>query len=181
MAILDRVKQRIETDIADAELQLMIDEANQTIVSRFGPHANPANPIVELLEGWRKQIVLSRAADMISEVREITTEYGWGETVYILTITDYRMRPGGYVLDRLSSGTVPRSEWASQVQVTYIPANDDGDQREEVIIKLVILTVQYEPLSSKTIGDVQNSNLDYSAEREKILSALQSRPGLTLA
>lgn len=182
MAIIDRVKKRVETDLDDTELQLMIDEANQDVIAKFGPHADPSNPITVHLEGRRKKIVLSRPIDITQSVviKELFVEYGLGPTPYTIEALDYRIWPNGLVLERLITGPNAWSHWADQVEVTYVPVND-GDQREEVIIKLVILSLQYEGVSDSTVGDISENNLDYNAERGKLLNSLAPRGGLYMA
>lgn len=180
--IFDRVKKRTETDLDDTELQLLIDEANQAVIAKVGPHADPGAPITVRVDGRSNRIVLDRAIDTSETVTvtEYETYGGWGTTEYDLTSDDYLIWPGGTILERLATGPNSRSRWFDQVEVTYVPAND-GDQREEVIIKLVMLAIQYEPVSAKRVGDVSENNLDYSAEREALLSSLMPRPGLFLA
>jgi hypothetical protein len=184
MAILDRIKKRVETDLDDSELQLLIDEANQDIISKLGPHANPGAPIEVLVEGWRKKIVLSRQIDVTEdiEITEYITGGGWGEESYVLATDDYRIWPSGYIIERLATGSYARWSWGDRVKFVYVPVND-GDQREEVIIKLVILSIEYEPapgLRSKTLGDVTTSSADYQAERDKLIASLVPRGGLMM-
>lgn len=183
MAILDRVKKRVETDLDDVELQLLIDEANQAVISRCGAHPDPSEPLVEWVDGNVDEIVVDRPIDTTQTVAivEYVTSLGWGETPVTLVAADYRIWPGSRIIQRLQTG--PNSSWgrwADRVMITYTPVND-GDQREEVIIKLVILSLQYDGVSLKTIGDVSANNLDYVAEREKLLSSLQPSKGLKIA
>jgi hypothetical protein len=184
MAIIDRVKKRVETDLDDTELQLLIDEANQDIINKFGPHANSAAPITVRLDGRRKELVLDRAIDTSQAVvvKEYVSEYGWGETITEIDDTDYRISSSGLVLERLTTGPNSWPRWSREVEITYTPIND-GDQREEVIIKLVILAIEYTPATSgyTAIGDVTKYNPDYQAERDKLLNSLAPRPGLYLA
>lgn len=183
MAILDRVKERVETDLSDPELQSIIDEANQDIINKLGPHADPAHPITERLEGRKKTVVVSRQIDKSYPIAitEYVSEWGWGETVYTLNALDYRIWPDGYVVERLVTGPNAWSYWTHHVEITYTPVND-GDQREEVIIKMAILAIGYDGsfpgLRSLGIGDVHMSQADYSSERDKLIYSLAPRGSL---
>jgi hypothetical protein len=65
------------------------------------------------------------------------------------------------------------------VQITYTPVSD-GNQRQEAIIKLVQLAVQYDGTSNLRIGDYSQANLSYQAERDRILQGLAARKGFLL-
>jgi hypothetical protein len=182
MAIIDRVKERTETDLTDAELQLMIDEANQDVIARFGPHADPALPITVRLEGLRKNLVVDRPIDINNPitVMEYITYYDWGETVITLDPLDYRIWPLGYQLQRLQTGPNPRSCWQDTVTIEYVPVND-GDQREEVIVKLVIIGIQFDAFSNQTVGDTSAVTQDYQQQRKSLLRTLGPRHGMEIA
>lgn len=184
MAIIDRLKTRLETDISDVELQLVIDEANQDIINTFGPHADPANPISVRFEGSRKCITMTRPVDVAQPmvVTEFITYMSWGETVTVMNPNDYRVWPAGYTLERLQIGQNPRFEWAEQVLVNYVPIND-GDKREEVILKMAMLAVNWDTVSTRNVGradGVMATNLDYHTERFKLLNSLQPWGGLNM-
>jgi len=185
MAILDRVKLRTETDLPDSELQLMIDEANQDVITRFGPHADPANPITIWLEGWREKLVLWRAID-ITQPYTITEYMDWGsagETVYVLQPADFKLwAPYNIVIQRWYGGDSarPRRIWGERVQIVYVPVND-GDQREEVIVKLVVLGIQYDAFKSQTVGDISGETTDYHEERRQLMNTLMPRHGMDIA
>lgn len=188
MPIIDRVKSRFETDVDDVELQLMIDEVNQDIGNRYGPHANPGNPVTVRMAGDSESIVLDRQIDVSYPVAvtEYITYWGWGETSIVLNALDYRIWAPGYRVERLLTG--PNTpwyyrKWAQQVEFTFTPIND-GNSREEVMIKVVILDLQYKGLfpgiRSSVVGDVILSEADYQAEREKLIGSLAPRAGLFL-
>lgn len=182
MSLLDRVKNRAETDLDDDELQMMLDSENQEIINRYGPHSIVSDPITERLEGSRQRLVVKRPIDVSQPVvvTEYVTEYGFGETPYLMAAADYRIWPDGFIIERLSTGPTGRRRWANQVEVTYVPVND-GDQRQEVIIKLVLLAIEYDAVSVRTVGDVSANNLDYTQEREKLLTSLAPRGGMYMA
>jgi len=179
MAIIDRVKKRTETDLDDVELQLVIDEVNQDVINRYGPHSDPANPVSEMYYGYKKRIVVDRPIDTSQPI--VVVE--WYDSTEVSAVTmnanDYRMI-NTMTLERRADGPNGSWLWNNRVKVTYTPVND-GDQREEVIIKLVILSIQYEAVKSKMIGGphgVNETNLDYQLERDTLMASLAPRSGL---
>lgn len=195
--LLQRVKtyDRVPTDIADSEVQRVIDEANAEVVARWGPHANTASPITVTVPGGTPTIDLTRPLD---ETEDFTvTEYwrdSWGgsATPTVLGVNDYRVLFGGRTLERLYTGDNPAYSWVSRsvesyafggstgwVTVEYVPVND-GNQREEVILRLVLLSLEYDGKIRSDIGDTRQFPVDYTTEREKLLKSLSPRKGLLL-
>ena len=184
MAILDRVKLRTQTDLTDGEIQSMIDEANQDIISKYGPHADPTNPITVMLDGYRHNLIMPRAIDVTASPAPVFIEYWYdfaGETPITLGVNDYRIWPPGYKVERTNFGNMPGSwpnfNWGRKVQVTYVPVND-GNQREEVMIKMVIIAIQYDAFKQQTVGDYSGQTSDYITERNNLLDSLAPRHGL---
>lgn len=183
MALIDRVKERIEHQLFDPELQRLIDEANQEIIDRWGPAADPANPITAQLDGGDARIFLARPIDPAHPVTvtEFVSSAPWGgETSTVLSANDWRSWHGGRTLQRLGSGANPRTRWGERVTVQYTPQND-GNQRQETIIKLVQLAVEYEGVDESTVGDLRLKRGDYIAKRERLIAQLAPRRGLLLA
>lgn len=183
MPLIDRVKERVEHALTDPELQRFIDEANQEIIDRWGANADPALPITVTLDGDRQVLSLPRPVDSAHPVA--ITEYVSGhpvgaETATTLAADDWRPWHGGRTLQRLAGGTNARSRWGDRIAITYTPRND-GNQRQEVIIKLVQLAVEYQGVSERTVGDHRQKNADYQTERERLIGSLAPRGGLLLA
>lgn len=177
MALRDRVKERIETDLSVGELDSLIAEAQSAIRDRWGPDRGD-EPITVSLKGGGRIIDLSRPADVEEDV--VVTEYSTytdfiiGGEGTVLEVEDYSIRNGGRTLDRVSC------RWGSTVELAYTPV-DDQAQRDEVAIKLVKLSIEYAAASKVTVGDVSTDHVDYEAEREKLLGSLSPRKGLLLA
>ena len=176
MALLDRVKERTETDLTDGELTSLIAEAQAEIRERYGPDRSVAAPIAVSVDGGSPLLNLTRPLDAAQTVSVV--EYvGYGfdaPSQTTLAADDYRVRNGGRSLLRLSDGTNARSSWGDRVVVTYVPV-DDQPQRDEVTIKLVILALQYEGVERRHVGDVTTDHSDYQRERERLLGSL-TRP-----
>lgn len=179
MALLDRVKERIETDLSDAELQLIIDGITEEIENRFGPNAEITIHIGEHreLEGDRVYLSLARPVDVLPPFTVVEIDRS-AETA--LTVDDFRVRDGGRTLGRLDDGPNPRRFWQRLVRVTYTPISD-AKKREDVTIRVVQLEVQYRGLTSEKAGDWQAAYPDVAADREKAILSLAPRPGLTMA
>jgi hypothetical protein len=162
MALLDRVLERVETDLDETELQLMIDEALAEIETRHGPNADPAKPLTVLIDGNRRRLVLARPIDPAESitVTEIT-----GETETVVAASGYRLRSGGRVLERIGA------DWAGLVEIAYVPVND-GDRRQEIAIKLVQLAIEFSAAQRERVGDVDVTYRDHHQERAKLLRSL---------
>ena len=179
MALLDRVKERVETDLTDIELQAMIDEVVAEIDDRFGPNVEITVHVGEHreLDGDRVYLTVDRRIDQAQPLTIVEIDRS-AETT--LAADDYRVRDRGLTLERLTDGTNSRSFWQRLVRITYTPVSD-AKQREEVAIGIVQLEVQYRGLASERAGDWQASYPDAAADREKALMSLAPRRGLAMA
>lgn len=189
MALLDRVNLRVEHDLDDAEVQLLVDEANLAIVDRFGPHANPSAPItVQLDSDGRRTLDLIRPIDTTHPVVVVDTPRWDPDGAVTLVDADYQISNGGRTLVRRgwpgatsSSGITldrdGRRAFGDSVSITYVPV-DDGNQRQEVIIGLVQLAIERRGVKRRKAGDLETDSSDYTAEREKLLASLSPRRGL---
>ena len=183
MTVLDRVKERTESDLSDEELQSLVDEAVQDITLKLGPVADPDNPITVLLDGNREKIVLYRAVDVsqpIVVVEQWDSGFG-GITSITLDDDDYRIWLPGFTLERRWDGgqSNPRRLWGDRVSITYTPVND-SNQRDEVTIKLVVLALQFDGFTSQTIGDFQGTTGDYQTLRNTLLTSIGPRHGMEM-
>lgn len=196
------VRARVETDLDDPALQALIDEAVEEITDRYGPYRDDDTPITVTLEGRRRKLALDRPADTITTIVEYFTvsaadvEFAdfsdeWvdvGEATTTLATDDWRLWHAGRTLERLFTGTHPRVRWGTRIDITYQPV-DDTKQRDEVVVKLTILAVNYDGTIELKVGDVTRvsglrsktggeSPLIYADERERLLTSLQPRRGL---
>lgn len=164
--LLDRLKLRFETDLADNELQRIIDEGAAEIARLYGPDPDAGAPVVEVIPAGDTLIFLSRPAATITSV--VITDSAGTETTLVAD-TDFRTWYGGRVIERVGG-----LYWAPST-VTYVPL-DDTSQRQEVVIKLAILTLEYRALKSERAGDYSATFADYTEERAKILGSLRRWP-----
>lgn len=172
MALVDRVKERVETDLSDQELGEIVAESQHAIRERWGPDRDPDNPLAVTLEGRCRLLDVARPIDITQplEVIDAGTELAEG---------DYEVFYGGRILARTD-----RRPWGPVVKLRYVP-HDDQAQRDEVAVKLAILSLTYRGLvKSSAVGDVQLSGVAteqaYAREREALLASLDPRGGLLI-
>ena len=167
MSLLTRgaIIEHIETDLPSNALDRFLNDAEAEIIARFGPHGDSENPITEDCEGGEEFIFLSRPYDALTSVTERESEE---DTV--LSSDDYRAYYGNRALKRQSSGTNSRILWAEEVRVVY--RADDTDRRKRVQMDLVKLAIQYSGLKSQNSGNYSETQVDYEAEKNKILNRL---------
>lgn len=165
MPLIDRVKERTKSDLSDPELQALIDENEDEIVRRYGARATD-DPITVEVEGGTESLILTHP--IVDELEIVETD---GDVETTLDETDYRVWNGGRRLQRLDGGVNPRSDWAGLVTLTYNPVSMNK-QRDETIIKLITLSIDYEGVKSENIDDHSTSFVDYHDEREKLLQSL---------
>lgn len=155
----------LETDIASANLQQLINDAEEAIISAYGEEGSQTDTI----DGLGRFLFLSRPAVAITNVTETI-----GITDTDLSSNDYRIRGGGWRLERLSTGTNPQDLWGDEIVVSYQPT-DDTSRRKRVGIDLVRLALQHSGLGSVRDGDHSETAKDYERERQRILSTLRTR------
>lgn len=176
MAILDRVRERSETDLTDTELTSLITDAQDEILARYGAIAE----LTVEKDGGSRVLDLGRPIDTAEDLTIVEhTDYPRGTTTLTLAASDYDVRNSGRTLQRLASGTNGADYWAPKVSITYTPVNDQ-DQRDEVTIKVVLLSIQYDATSSTRVGDESEQNLDYRRERDRLIASLSPRRGSLL-
>lgn len=179
--MLARLKERFETDISDAELQRVLDNANEDVLNQWGSHADAGTPLTVLLVGGANAIFLDRPITVITSVTEtVSGTGGFGETTTVLAADDYRIWFDGRALTRLFDGTNPRTVWGSRVEVVYVPL-DDNNQRQEVILKMSILDLQYTGVKQERIGDYSATYYEHQMERQKLVNSLRPKGKMGVA
>jgi hypothetical protein len=171
---VNQLRDFVETPLSDASLQIILDAAEWAIVNRAG--ATGAR--TEIASGGFRFIALARPAASISSVVETA---GWSDSVGASDITlaadDYLVGAGEMLIERLITGTNPRSVWGARVTTVYTPVDDDPI-RAEVQIELCKLALNYTPgLAEETIGTwterfTNNSAWSNQTERDSILERL---------
>lgn len=160
MALLTvtQVRTHIETDVPDDALGRIVDGADAEIIRRLGPLASQ----VDVLQGGRLDLHLSRKAASITSAVERYAAFGISTADYLLVASDYSLRSDGRRLERLATGTNPSSAWNGIVTVTYVPA-DTGNQAERILLltNLVKLELAFCGKAQESVGDVSAQALEY--------------------
>lgn len=168
---LTDLKTHIESDLSDAALGRVRADAVADVTGRYGPWSG-AGEITITLTGGTRVLGLARPGSAASEIKE-TDGLGVETT---LAISDWRLLHGGRVLERLNTGTNPRTAWDRLVEITYTP-DDEDSVRDRIVIDLVKLSLQYDATKGTKVGDAGATAVDYQAERERLLSGLVSHRG----
>ena len=165
---VDQVREHLGSNVAaDEYLQRLIDDADQAVVSRYGPHSIDG-PVTEVHGGGTFRLFPHRVVKEIAKVTETD-----GNVSVVLSDDDYRSWYGGRMLQRLADGSHPRGCWGERVELEFTPVDDDA-QRRMAIIRLVQLGLPYSGLQSESVGPYSAQNLDYAKEREAILKQLST-------
>lgn len=167
----DEVREHIETGLTDTALQRLIDAEEDEIVYRYGEHQTQTDVFTPYNDA--KVLYPTRRVASVTEIKErLQMQYESTETT--LSDDDYEVVSNGTRIDRLPTGTNGRTYWGNRVTVTYTP-RDETSKRERVLLDLVRLAEGYDYASSHTDGDYKESQKDYQAERERVLSTLGGR------
>lgn len=163
----------VTTALEEDSLQLLLDAAEADIVRITGA----AGATTELFVGGGRLIALGYPADSITSITEET----W-TTTRNLDPTDYRLLPGGYLIERLVTGPNGRCCWWRGT-VVYERSDDDA-LRRGVQLDLIKLMLSYNPgVTQETVGAwtrqfASNSVWNNDEERTAILSRLYPEPGM---
>jgi len=169
------LRENIETDLPDAALTRLLAEAVLDVESRFGDDS--AQTVV--LDGGGRYLRLLRPAASVSAIVEKALDRS---VLATLDATDYEVRHGGRLIERLEGGNNSRGEgWADIVSVTYTPHAEEAI-RNGVLIDLVKAAISYEGLiKNQVVGDYDSEGDlapdTYTRERENILRRLSNHRG----
>ena len=162
------VRSVIETDLTDPALQLLMDDANQEILTRLGV-ADGVSTVTEVRNGDRTRyhFLLRKAASVTSVTIRL------GVIDYPLGNDDFELDYNGRQLQRMQGSTLPDLIWSGRVTVVYAPV-DDTVRRNRLFIDLVRLAVQYDGQKSVRIGDANTQPLDYLAAKNDLFKPFLS-------
>ena len=156
----------LDSDLATAALQRLLDDAEAEIIKRFGAHSAGSSQVETLVGTGLEVVFVNKPISAVNSVIETI-----GTTATTLAADDYSVH-NKFVLERLADGTNSRSTWGDRVKVTYQPVSDT-DQRKVVQIQLCKLAVNFEGLKSEKAGNYSRTWGEYNAERKQILNSLQ--------
>lgn len=170
--IVDRIRERVDTDLTDDELARMAAESYHEIEDVWGADGEARQEW--LTGGTRTLTLLRRAASTgVTEVVEDGTT---------LTAGDYMIANGGRTLIRLDDQTpATPTVWGDSIRVTYA-AHSDAAKRNEVVIKLVALGVEYRGgMRYDSVGDASSGYAVWLEERNQLIQSLAPWAAFTVA
>lgn len=156
-------KLHIETDLADAQVTRLINDAELEVTARFGSDTDRTEDFT--IEAPRRRIWLGMRASAISGGANYVKEGAELDDLTAIAAADVQLTDDGWVVEK------DTGDFLRRVKVRYTPVSDTY-RRDRVVIDLVRLAIQHSGLSSLRDGDHSEEALDYQAEREKILSTL---------
>jgi len=155
----------VETDLADAPLQVILTAADEDLTLAVGPDTADVQTVD--MEGERF-LFLPRPVSAIASIKETV-----GTTTTTLATNDWKLW-GDKQIERLSTGTNPADGWCGRVEVSYTPA--DLNRRNRALVQLVQLALDYRPGGkSESIGDHSRTQADVDSERARIINGVRSR------
>lgn len=172
----DILKAHFETDLTDAAIQRLIDDAAEEIVDRYGDNSSITEEhILATPSGYRghdsshvgrRHIYPKKKVDTVTSVKEGVT-LAADDMTTLVADTDYRLIFNGRAIERIGT------DFLQRVEIVYTPITDVS-RRDRVTIDLVKLAIQYQGLKSEKVGDYSASFTDYQKERESLLRGLNS-------
>ena len=157
----------VETDLADAPLQVILDAANEDMEASVGTDTSQ----IETLYGEGEAVYwISRPVSSFTTIIETDS----GGTAVTLAVNDYRLDGNKREITRLATGTNPKSGWTDTIVFTYVPA--DLNRRNRAIVQLVELDLAFRPgARQESIGDLSRGMQNYDEERARIISQAVSK------
>ncbi len=164
------LRQHIETDLVDAALQRVADDAEALINAKAGIITAKTEDFNAFgFPRGRDRILFTVLA--IDTVTSILERDNLDDAGTVLSTDDWE-KQGGRQLIRVSGGTNSRSLWAQHVTVVYVPLADTAI-RIMVQVDLVKLSLMYSGAAREEDGDFEVHHKD-STETAKILSRLET-------
>lgn len=161
----------VETDLHDPELQRLLDDADDEIVSRYGPHAGDVTEDIDTRGAGL--IFPSRPATAITSLTEYTLRTDLAG-VLLNPANDYRLLQGGRVIERLQGGANSALSWGQRIVLVYSPTSETA-RRKRLEIDLVKLALRYDAVVQESIGDYSARDADdYQKERERLIGSLRA-------
>jgi hypothetical protein len=156
----------VESDLSDATLASKAKSAVGEIATRTGIGAGSIESYADGI--GQRFIPLDPPAATVDEVTEDGAELD--------AAVDYRLRPGGILLERLSAGSP--SCWRGDLHITYAGAATD-DRYDRVVADLVKLSLEWSGLDARRDGDYSEESvgaraggLGYQEQRDELITEL---------
>ena len=182
-----QIRELIPTDLSDAALVLLMDDAEAEIELRCGKTGENAQTETHRGEGsWlylKRGVESESDIDSIEETTRQPSVIGTA-TVDVLAGNDWSLWYNGTALFREPNGDHPRTRgWGDVVVVTYTPAGGEAEnsRRKRALVDLVRLSMPDPSKASENSGNYSVTHRDIERERARILRRLHSRAQRPLA
>ncbi len=169
MIALADLRLHLETDLPDAQLQLVLSAVDEELKSKYGV----ADTAVEEFRPERSTLLFpDRMVGALTSVKEYDSEgVETALDVSILSTADVRLI-NKRMLERLATGSNPSNLWAYRVVVEYAP--DDVNRRDLAVVQLVKLELEFKGLlKSEDSGDYSSSLENYDVAKARIVGSLR--------
>jgi hypothetical protein len=145
----------IRSDLAEPELQTVLDREEARLVAKLGPHGDGVTEQTVSLLGTGGDLYLPRAAVSVTSIAG----------------TLWAALDSSIVLDA-GAGRISGARWYDRVTVVYVPA-DDREARKQAIIDLARLSIQRTAfLSESNAGEHSYSAPKWEEARASIYRSL---------
>lgn len=165
---VSRVRSTVPTDLDDASLLELIQEAEAEVIARCGPHGDGTTAITETYVGrGGRDLFLRRKPVSVTSIT--ATTLGGGTPIAIET-SSYQLWSAESRIAYLGSS------WGTDLlTVVYVPA-DDRPLRRRVITELVRLTLNQTALQSESVGGEYSYSAPASFEAKRAALFRQLTP-----
>lgn len=171
MPSLTEVRARVETDLDDDTLNLIIDAETEALER----HAGTATEEETQFASGLSIIFLRR---LPAEITTITERRLVTSDPVTLADDDWRMS-GKFGLRRLSDGTNAAGTWGAEVVIEYVPEIDQR-LRDRVLLDLVQVSVEFRAFDSEEVGDWKGEQKDQEQRRQALLAQLREGRSLLI-
>ena len=176
------VRKFVPTDLDDAALGILIDDADAEILERCGSldSETETHARSNVGGGQGDWLHLRRRAASITSITERRYEWTAPAEAVVLAANDWTMHHSGRSLHREPDGDNANVYgWGQIVTVVHVPAGADSHRkrRRRAAIDLVQLAIRNEGLGAQTAGNHRVEFADYERERSRILRRLRYSGG----
>ena len=163
-----------DADLPESAVQMLIDEADDAIVKKHGPHSSDGDITVERRGDGTQSMWLNPLAESVVSV-EYTNDDQWTA----LDDDAYALEMDGGLLRR------KRAQWSPYFvyRIVYTPKSDDLHERRMALVDLVRLGLQNQGLiTSERSGNYQANYESYEKARLRVLNRIgRFAPGSSFA
>lgn len=159
-----QLKAEVQTGLAPASLQVIIDREEATMIERIGAHPDGATAVTELhaVDPGIANVYTNLPIVSVSSIEERQP----GGTPATVSSSSYEVWSGEGRIERHSGS------WRARVSVTYIP-RDQRPRRIQALINLIRIILDRTALQAESVaGEYSYTAGDFELERARIYRSL---------